>query len=682
MISSRLTELKSRTGTLFIAALAAVFVFLVVKSSGLYPIVLSDENTYSKFSRLLPLSESSIPGYLYLSIYRLTSHCGADFMGCARLFNVIFFVAAGPFIYSVARRVTTAVPAMLIAVFALLAPASSYTAYYMPEAFYYFGFWVFIWFVLRLDGASLKDWALAGGIFGATALIKPHSFLFMPAIIFYLGYLTFRSDHGLSVFARTAVGFLVCSLAIKFLVGYLIAGKAGLTLFGTAYTEIATSTTSNSQRYMELITISLSSIKGHILALSLMFGPGLAMAIYLFFKGIGPRHGLDAEQKTTALTLLVLSNLVVVVGLFTASVTNVGPYETAARLHMRYYDFVFPLVFIVAASQLFVTETVASKWRALLAGLIGLLALYAISTRMAPYTPNFVDSPELHGFINNTALFYLLSALTLVSLAAWVYSVRTGVKVFIYVLMPLSVLIATGYATYEQRRSLVPDNFVKAGLFTKQYLSREDSSQIMIIGTDLVGMYKTLFLLDTPTGRLQDVSGTDGYDFSRVPDGRKWLLAIGDIPVHGTNLFKVSMPGFTLIRADGPRIVDFKKSIWPDVVRARGFSSPETWGTWSSAPVASLEFATPLPQKFRMSFTGHAFGPNVGRQIVVHSGTGSAEFTLGDTDSEVTLELDNPGRSDELRFTIPSAVSPKQLAMGEDNRLLGIGLSELTITPL
>lgn len=677
-----LDDLRTRAGAIFITALLAIFVILIIKNSGLYPIVLSDENTYSKFSRLLPLSESAIPGYLYLGIYRLTSHCGTDFLACGRLFNTLFFVAAAPFIYLVARKVTPPGPAVLISVLSMLAPVSSYTAYFMPEAFYFFGFWVFTWSVLRLDNASVRDWAIAGAIFGCTALIKPHSFLFAPAIVVYLSYLSLRSGRGLNLFILNLTCFILVTLLLKFLVGYWIAGQAGLSLFGTTYTEIATATTSNSQRYLELITVALSSIKGHILALCLMFGPGLALALHTLFKAIMARGESSQQERFSVLTLLLLSNLVVVVGLFTASVTNVGPYETSTRLHMRYYDFAFPLIFIVAASQLYIVGEGERKLRAIFAVIIGSPMLYATWTSMSPYTPNFVDSPELHGFLFNPILFYILSGLMAASLGAWVYSIRSGARLFVYLVMPLSILVSTFYVSEEQRKNLVADNFVKAALFTKQYLDSEDISTLMILSTDLVGMYKTLFLLDNPYGRLKAIEEGEDYDIAKLPEGRKWILAIGEHVVKGDKLFKLEMPGFSLVRAEEQHIIDFKQSTWPGVIRMRGFSSAEAWGTWSSAPEVTIEFSRPLPEKFSISLTGHAFGPNIDKEFVARVGDNSIAFTLSSGDSEKVLNFDNPGRSNVIRIVIPSATSPIQLGIGDDRRLLGIGLIELSITPL
>lgn len=677
-----LYDFRIRAGAIFITVLLAIFILLLLKNSGLYPIVLSDENTYSKFSRLLPFSSSTIPGYIYLGIYRLTNHCGADFLACSRLFNTFFFVATAPFIYLVARRVTTLGPAIFISALSLLAPINSYTAYFMPEAFYFFGFWIFTWFVLRLDNSSIRDWAIAGAIFGCTALIKPHSFLFAPAIFIFAGYLTIRSGRGLNLFTTNVICFIVASLIVKLMVGYWVAGKYGFSIFGTAYTEIATSTTSNTQRYLELVTIAISSIKGHILALLLMFGPGLVLAFHILLKAIVSRRETSPQETLSILTLLLLSNLVAVAGLFTASVTNAGPYETATRLHMRYYDFVFPLIFIVAASQLHMVDVSRRKWRAVIASIMAIPMLYAAWTGMTPYTPNFVDSPELYGFIFNPALLYILSGLMTASLGVWVYSTRIGARFFVYLVMPLSIVVSTFHVTQEQRKNLIADDYVKAALFTKQYLGAEDVSTLMILSTDLVGMYKTLFLLDNPYGMLKSVGEGEDYNIADLPEGRKWILVIGEHVVNGDKLFKLEMPGFSLIRGEEQHVIDFNRSTWPGVIRMRGFSSAEAWGTWSSAPEVTIEFSRPLPKKFSINLTGHAFGPNIDKEFIAHVGDNSLGFTLGSKDSEKELNIDNPGRSNVIRITIPSATSPLQLGIGEDRRLLGIGLIKLSITPL
>ena len=146
-MKTNISDTEIKTNFLFLAAIA-IFVALLFRNSGLYPVV-ADEAIYSKLSRLQPLADATIPGYLYLAIYRLTSICGDEFLGCARILNAIFFVAATPFIYLAARQVCTKTVASIVALLALLGPINSYTAYFMPEAPYFFSFWLLTWFILR-----------------------------------------------------------------------------------------------------------------------------------------------------------------------------------------------------------------------------------------------------------------------------------------------------------------------------------------------------------------------------------------------------------------------------------------------------------------------------------------------------------------------------------------------------
>lgn len=166
--SNRCTILKNNW--LYFAAVVLFLTFLF-RNCGLYPVVFADEYYYSKFSRLLPLRYSPLPDYLYLLIYRLTNICGDGFLNCARILNALFFIAAMPFIYLTTRRVSTKRIASLVALLAVLGPINSYTAYYMPEALYFFAFWLLTWFILRLDNTSdLRSWCFAGILLGLSLI--------------------------------------------------------------------------------------------------------------------------------------------------------------------------------------------------------------------------------------------------------------------------------------------------------------------------------------------------------------------------------------------------------------------------------------------------------------------------------------------------------------------------------
>ena len=125
----------------------AVFVFLILRNVGLYPWIFSDEYSYSQASRLIKAAASNTPLYIYYYVYRVTRHAGTAFLDAARLLNALFLVGAAPFIYQVARKVTSKWIAVLVAMLSLLAPINTYTAYFMPEAMYFFVFWWMTWFI-------------------------------------------------------------------------------------------------------------------------------------------------------------------------------------------------------------------------------------------------------------------------------------------------------------------------------------------------------------------------------------------------------------------------------------------------------------------------------------------------------------------------------------------------------
>ena len=114
------------------------------------------------------------------------------------------------------------------------------------------------------------------------------------------------------------------------------------------------------------------------------------------FSSVFSKRKHNRIGRLPCYALAVLVNLMLVAGFFTASVANTGPCESIARLHMRYYNFALPLLLMIAASQLSSQSiTGMRRWRALMAFPIGLAIIYAVCTRLAPYTPGFVDSPEL-----------------------------------------------------------------------------------------------------------------------------------------------------------------------------------------------------------------------------------------------------------------------------------------------
>lgn len=675
---------RTGNGTHLWVIVSSVSFLLLYRTTGLQPTVFADEYTYSKFARLLALDEVSIPGYLYFFAYGSTNLCGEAFLACARVLNIFFLVAAAPFIYLIGRKVSGERSALVIALLSILGPINSYTAYFMPESLYFFTFWVFTYFAFSLEREhSLSRWALVGLLFGISALVKPHALFLLPALAIYFLVVQFHFAGGRLryVYFGRYLGLFASAISTKFAIGYLLAGVAGLTLFGAAYTSIAVSSMKGMEHYLHLMGLAARNLFGHAISLSLLF----AVPIAGLLARVGTLRPHDDKERIQAniaqYTLLVLALLLCVVVAFTASVSGSGPYESNARLHMRYYNFAFPLLLLVAGSYLEVGSGGPSRgYRALVAIPLGAAICYALWTKLAPYAPSLVDNPELRGFTYNPTAFYVLGGIALLSLALWVYRTRVGAASFIFLFMPLTVCSSTFYVNQELRHRLVPDVFDRAGMFTKRYLPPEDIAKLVVIGSDPAGLFRTLFHLDHRDATYVALAQDESYDIRKLPADKDWILLVGDHPLSGDVFFKLTVNGFTLARAKGPDTIDFRKTSWPGLLStARGLSAAERWGAWSVGDVVTLEFSAPLPERFSVHLKAQAFGRNVGRRLVARVGSYVVDFTLGAHAEERRLDFVNPESSRVLSFHIPDPVSPKALGLSSDERRLGIGFIEMKI---
>jgi phosphoglycerol transferase len=426
----------------------------------------------------------------------------------------------------------------------------------MPEALFFFSFWLLTWFILRLDhSSSSKSWCFAGILLGLSALVKPHALFFLPAIVIYILYVSRKKEGKWALQAfKNAGSFIVFSFLSKFLIGYFFAGGAGVTLFGPFYEKVASSTPSDFQHYLKVLALFTESLKGHALAICLMFGLPIAVAINTSLNSIFSETEIQSDQKISFYSLAVLVSLILIAALYTATtVANAGAaFESIARLHMRYYNFAFPLLLVIAASQLSLESTTSLyRWRAIVAFPIGIAILYAIYMRMAPYWPNYIDSPELRGFTRIKYAFYILGALSFIALALWVYSARFGARIFVFLIMPLAVAYSTHNVNMDLKARLIPDVFDKAGIFTKQYLSNEDLSKLVVVSSDGSGVFRSLFFLDNPQSTQETIPKGSRYDLSKLPAGKEWILLIGNHSLSEKPIFQLPMDGFTLVRVTG-----------------------------------------------------------------------------------------------------------------------------------
>jgi hypothetical protein len=338
------------------ALCAVIFTWLLLRSYGLGPAVFADEWYYSKMSRLMPISEAIVPSYLYLWMFRSTNACGTGFLDCVRVGNELLFIGAAPFLYLVTRRVAGQGVSLLVAVLSMLAPFNLYTAFFMPEATYYFGFAVLSWVTLGWGGREENQgWVrmglATGAVLGVMSLIKVHALFLLPALAVYLvGAAWLRGQRRwLAEGVLAALLSTVLTLAFKFGLGYLLAGDAALSVFGSFYSGTASSHAG--RPLAELLKSAFINGRGHLMAIAVLQALPLAMIAQALVSRKAREQSSVAAGQIGLFALLMLGATAGVTVLYTASIAEVGPDEVI-RLHLRYYSFVFPLMLMLAAAAI------------------------------------------------------------------------------------------------------------------------------------------------------------------------------------------------------------------------------------------------------------------------------------------------------------------------------------------
>ncbi len=527
--------------------LAAGAILLSLRNSGLYASVFADEFTYSRFARLGRFSDAYLPNYLFSLVYRSTNLCGEGFLQCARQLNVAFFLAGVGLFYLSCKRVASRGVALLFSFLIFFSPFNTYTAYFMPESMYFFFFAALtsLLFIVPVPQMTVFRWLAVGAAIGLGALIKPHALFLLAPLAFYVG-VSNRFNVQRTMKALTVT--LVCALVVKFLFGFAMAGTDGISLFGKAYvSQTFSPATDNPQ----LLKTTLFSLSGQVLGIFSLFSVGCLVTVsgaVRFLKSCWFAEEPTEDSRYAFYTVLVLACLVLITAVFTAKMVGTGPYESANRIHARYYNFAFPLLLLTLAAKLRPQEVPLSGQLRIACAAVGLLILASAAyTRLGGFAPALADSPELYGMLRSPNLFLVCCVASGGAMVIWVSNARGGLVIFSAVVLPMIILISQLEAYSELRHRLVPDEYDRAGSFARRYLSEVERDKVLILSSSPAGGYKALFYLDSNAPFFESPPVAQPYNLESLPTGRDWLLAIGDLPVtRRPETTVIAMRGFTL----------------------------------------------------------------------------------------------------------------------------------------
>ena len=119
------------------------------------------------------------------------------------------------------------------------------------------------------------------------------------------------------------------------------------------------------------------------------------------------------------------------------------------------------------------------------------------------------------------------------------------------------------------------------------------------------------------------------------------------------------------------------------LVYAQGLSDYEENGRWSNGSQIEWTFANCINhKKILLSVTGSAYGPNVGKEFLLHIANKTFSFMMKATPTTVKFNFDNINNEciRSLRIDVPMPTSPSQLGESQDSRKLGILVQNLSLS--
>ncbi len=675
-----------------------------------YPVILADEELYALHAKFLnnPRFTIQMPNVLFFFIYHSASWFGANHLAITKLLNATFFAMSLLPLYAIARQFLSKIGAYLFSVAVVLSPISSYSVYVMPEAMFFFAFWVVAYLVV----VKLPTNIIYGGVYlgfatAALSAIKPHGLIIFGTFPVVFSILYFCDPDGISVgqLIEASVGCFEAFVVGRFAIQYLAHGDFTVMPFGTLYQVVSKRPpaavvlhwTAKSPNHPALVLglgyFLWHFLEGHLADLSVLFWPALLLAFW-------PSESVSETRRASLSYVLLLGFSLSALALFLAAAAVVGVdfaslFEVeVCRLHGRYYDFVFPALVL-----LFLVKTRPNRFQPRHAVLFKLLAITGAVTTGAlvyyarsPYCINFVDYPEVRWLAaNNLNLGFAVGGCIVTAIVLAFGNATLARIVYCGALVVLALLSSAAIFRDQLAQVAGPPREDLAGIAVRNLVRDhiDDGMVFSKVEHDPRSYRVMLQLYSLSERRILDQPALSNRD---IPPGVKWILLLDPYWIEVPYYSRIVGQGFELVTlsptplstASGrnlesyPRLYDLSRK-GTRQVSLSGFNLPEEGSVWTRDAVARVYFDAPISGEVQLTVKAHAYGPNSGRPLTLKVGNLKRQVSVSGADTEVTITgaLKEPANFLEFSGMVP--ISPAEFEHTADPRPLGIAVSSIRV---
>ena len=529
----------------------SAWVFNQVKD--INPAILQDEWVYLVTSRLYSPWAQDLPfdfgNYLYNLVYGSTNLCGEAFYTCAKVLNLAFIQGFALTLFVIALRFLPFWGALAFYGAAALSPTSVYASMYLPEPMFFFLLGLTLLAILRAaNNASWKNWALVGLPLALAALVKPHALIAAMAIGIYLLIAGLEKRPYWKPTLLNAAALLGSFLAVRFIVGFAVAGPKALNPFGAygasgAVGEFVGGVSTGQATTDATSLIGAGPVVGavglfptqfltHTMVVAALLGASVTVIILAAIHSVVSKSTRPIH-RFSVLTLVWLLLMMVAIVLFTGWITGGGD-DHITRVLLRYYDYLFPIVALAGAAVAADKEILSGVkgWvRWLIAGPVFLLISIAFAGYFSTLTIQIADAPNLAGLVVDKVTFDTTGNLTMLVLLLIAFFPRFAIWGFA-AMVPFT-LVMTGYQIQDQYQGFRMEDSAadKAGHFTAETLDAQQRDDLFILAETRFDARVASFWLEHNTD-IELLGAESVYPVANLPEGTKWVLAIGNLSME------------------------------------------------------------------------------------------------------------------------------------------------------